>query len=93
MRKKKADRGSRKPAWLGKDVLIELREKKGMYRRWKQDCVISEKYRNVVWTYRDRIRKAKAQMEQIWRRILKTTRRGFIGTFGRRDRPETVYLL
>lgn len=50
---------------LGKNVLIKQREKKGMYRQWKQELVIWEKYNNVVWTCRDGVRKAKAQMERI----------------------------
>ena len=34
-----------------------------MYSKWKQGCVSWEEYRAVVCVCRDRIRKAKAQME------------------------------
>ena len=34
-----------------------------MYRKWKQDCVAREEYRDIVSMCRDKIWKAKAQME------------------------------
>ena len=34
-----------------------------MYRKWKQGCVSCEEYRAVVRVCRDRMRKAKVQME------------------------------
>lgn len=43
----------------------------------KLGCVISEKYRNVVWTYRDEVRKTKAQMERILERDIKNNKKGF----------------
>jgi len=33
---KKAGRGGRKKAWLGKDLLVKLREEDGIYQQWKQ---------------------------------------------------------
>jgi len=62
---------------LGKNVLIKQREKKGMYRQWKQELVIWEKYNNVVWTCRDGVRKAKAQMERIYVKDIKNNKKGF----------------
>ena len=63
--------------WLGKDPLVKLREKKGMDRQWKHECVTREEYRNAVWTCRDGIRKAKAQMELNLARDVKNNMEGF----------------
>ena len=35
-------------AWLSKDQQLKLREKREMYRKWKQGCVAWEVYRAVV---------------------------------------------
>jgi len=35
-RNQKAGRKGTKLAWLGKDLMVKLREKKGKYRQWKQ---------------------------------------------------------
>ena len=56
---KKLSRGGRRPAWLCKDLQLKLREKREMYRKWKQSCVAWEEYR-AVHVCRDRIRKARA---------------------------------
>jgi len=42
------------------DLLVKLREKKGIYMRWKQGGVTWEEYRDAVQICRDRIGKAKA---------------------------------
>lgn len=42
--------------WLCKDLQLKLREKREMYRKWKQGCVSWEEYRAVVRVCRDRIR-------------------------------------
>ena len=33
---KKLSTGGRKPAWLNKDLLVKLKDKKEKYRQWKQ---------------------------------------------------------
>ncbi len=48
-----------------------------MYRKWKQGCVAWEEYRAVVCVCRDRIRKAKAQMELNLARDVKDNKKGF----------------
>ena len=59
-----------------------------MYRRWKQGCVSWEEYRAVVYVCRDRIRKAKAQMELNLARDVKDNMKGFYGYIGRRRRAK-----
>ena len=48
---------------LCKDLQLKLREKREMYRKWKNSFVAWEEHRAVVCVCRDRIRKAKAQRE------------------------------
>ena len=70
--------------WLCKDLQLKLREKGEMYRKWKQGCVSWEEYRAVVCVCRDRIRKAKAQMELNLARDVKDNKKGFYRYIGRR---------
>ena len=53
-----------------------------MYRKWKQGCVAWEEYRPVVCVCRDRIRKAKVQMELNLARDVKD-KKGFYRYIGR----------
>ena len=66
--------------WLCKDLQLKLREKKEVYRMWKQGCVGWEEYRAVVRVCRDRIRKAKAQMELNLGRDVRDNKKGSTGT-------------
>ena len=63
---------------------FKLREKKEMYMKWKQGFAAWEGYRAVVHVCRDRIRKAKAQMELNLSRDVKDNKKGFYGYIGRR---------
>ena len=49
-------------AWLSKDLLVKLRDKK-KYRQWKQGWVVWEEYSDADQTLRDGIRKTKVEME------------------------------
>ncbi|XP_048788476.1 uncharacterized protein LOC125687389 [Lagopus muta] len=74
---KKVGRRGRKPAWLSKDLLRELRAKKGVYKLWKQGCVTWEEYRDAVRTCRRGIREAKAQTELNLARDVKNNKKTF----------------
>ena len=76
--------------WLCKDLQLKLREKREMYRKWKQGCVAWEEYRTAVCMCRDRIRKAKAQAELTLARDVKDNKKGSTGTQAGRDRPKRV---
>ena len=78
----KSSREGRQPLWLCKDVQLKLREKREMYRKWKQGCVAWEEYRAVVRVCRDWIRKGKAQMELNLARDVKD-KKGFYRYIGR----------
>ena len=77
-------RGGRQPLWLCKDLQLKLREKREMYRKWKQGCVSWKEYRAVVRVCRDGIRKAKAQMELNLARDVKDNKKGFYRYIGRK---------
>ena len=81
---KKSSRKGRRLLWLCKDLQLKLREKREMYRKWKQGCVSWEEYRAVVRVCRDRIRKAKAQMELNLVRDATDNKKGFYRYIGRR---------
>jgi len=74
---KKSEKGGRKPAWLNEYLLVKLKEKKGMYKQWKQGWVTWEEYRNAVWTCEDGIRKAMAHMKLNLVRYVKNNKKGF----------------
>ena len=60
---RKSSKGSRKPAWISKEILTELIQKKEAYKWWKWGQVTQEEYRVAVWSCKDRVRKAKADLE------------------------------
>ena len=61
-----------------------------MYRKWKQGCVAWEEYRDAVRMCRNKIRKAKGQIELNLVRDVKNNK-GFFRYVGRRRQAkETV---
>ena len=76
---------------LCKDLQLKLREKREMYRKWKNSFVAWEEHRAVVCVCRDRIRKAKAQIELDLVRDVKDNKKGFYRHTGRgRQAKESV---
>ncbi|KAK4823437.1 hypothetical protein QYF61_002123 [Mycteria americana] len=53
----------RRPAWLNRELLLELRKKRRVYHFWKKGQATQEEYRELVKSCREKIRKAKAQLE------------------------------
>uniref|UniRef100_A0A8B9TVH4 BACK domain-containing protein n=1 Tax=Anas platyrhynchos TaxID=8839 RepID=A0A8B9TVH4_ANAPL len=62
MRPKMSQRG-RRPAWLNRELWLELRRKKRVYNLWKIGQATKEDYKDVARLCRDKIRKAKAHLE------------------------------
>ncbi|NWZ98260.1 PO11 protein, partial [Nesospiza acunhae] len=60
--RKTSQRGKR-PAWLGKEVLEKLRNKKRMYQHWKEGQVSKEIFKKAARACRKKIREAKTQFE------------------------------
>ena len=73
--RKKSSKGSRRPAWLNKQLLAEIRWKRKIYGMWKEGQATWEEYRNVVRACRDATRKAKAHLELKLARNVRTKRR------------------
>ncbi|GAB0202630.1 hypothetical protein GRJ2_002728600 [Grus japonensis] len=59
----KTNRWGRRLAWLNRELLLGLREKRRVYHSWKKGQATQEEYRDLIRSCRDKIRKAKAQLE------------------------------
>ncbi|KFV02613.1 hypothetical protein N340_00830, partial [Tauraco erythrolophus] len=75
--KRKSGRNTRRPAWMNKELLDQLRHKKKAYRGWKQGQVAWEEYRAIVRATRDQVRKAKALIELNLARDIKGNKKSF----------------
>ncbi|KAK4823930.1 hypothetical protein QYF61_008316 [Mycteria americana] len=62
MCRKMSQRG-RRPAWLNKELWLELRKKRRVYDLWKKGQATQEDYKDVVRLCRKKIRRARAQLE------------------------------
>ena len=54
---------ARRLVWLNRDLWLELRNKRKLYGLWKRGQATYEDYRYVVKLCREKIRKAKTQLE------------------------------
>jgi len=72
--RKKSSKGGRRPAWLNKELLVEIRWKRKVYGMWKEGQATWEEYRNVVRACKDATRKSKAHLELKLAGMSKTTR-------------------
>jgi len=75
--RKKSRKGGRRPAWLKRELLVELRWKRKVHGMWKEGQATWEEYRNVVRAYRDATRKAKVHLELNLARGVKNNKKGF----------------
>ena len=60
---RKMSRRGRRPAWMNRELFLRLREKKRIYLLWKKGQATQKEYKEVVKMCREKIRKAKAQLE------------------------------
>ena len=56
-------RQERKLAWPNRELWLELRKKRRVYDLWKKRQETQEDYKDVVRLCREKIRRAKAQLE------------------------------
>jgi len=75
--RKKSRNGSRRPAWMNKELLAEIRWKRKVHGMWKEGQATWEEYRNVVRACRDAMRKAKIHLELKLARDVKNNKKGF----------------
>lgn len=73
----KTSRRRRRPAWLNRELWLELRRKKRVYNLWKRGQVTREDYKDVARLCRDKIRKAKAHLELSLATAIKDNKKGF----------------
>ncbi|GAB0180024.1 hypothetical protein GRJ2_000467700 [Grus japonensis] len=74
---RKSSRQGRRPAWLNRDLLLELRWKKKVYACWKQGQAMWEDYRDAARLCREKIRAAKAQLELKLASTVGDNKKGF----------------
>jgi len=75
--RKKSRKGGRRPAWISKELLVELRWKRKVYGMWKEGQATWDEYRNVVRACRDAARKAKVHLELNLAAVVKDNKKGF----------------
>jgi len=59
---KKSSNGCRRPAWMSEELLVKLKWKRKVYRKWKQGQATWEEYRNIVRACKDATTKAKIHL-------------------------------
>ncbi|KAK4807164.1 hypothetical protein QYF61_024284 [Mycteria americana] len=59
----KVSRRGRRPAWLNRELWLELRKKRRVYDLWKKGQATQEDYKGVARLCREKIRRAKADLE------------------------------
>ncbi|KAK4823640.1 hypothetical protein QYF61_004561 [Mycteria americana] len=59
----KMSQQGRRLAWLNRQLCLELRKNRRVYDLWKKGQAIQEDYKDVVRLCREKIRRAKAQLE------------------------------
>ena len=60
---RKMSRCGRRLAWMNRELFLRLQEKKRIYLLWKKGRATQKEYKEVVKMCREKIRKAKAQLE------------------------------
>ncbi|KAK4832341.1 hypothetical protein QYF61_021870 [Mycteria americana] len=60
---RKTSRRGRRPAWLTRELWLELRKKRRVYDLWKKGRATQEDYKGVARLCREKTRRAKAELE------------------------------
>ncbi|GAB0184043.1 hypothetical protein GRJ2_000869600 [Grus japonensis] len=75
--KRKSGKNAWRPAWMNKELLDKVKQKKEACRGWKQGQVAWEDYRETVRAARKQVRKAKALIEISLSRDVKDNKKRF----------------
>ncbi|GAB0179431.1 hypothetical protein GRJ2_000408400 [Grus japonensis] len=75
--KRKSSKNARGCAWMNKELLGKVKQKKEAYRGWKKGQVAWEEYRETVRAAREQVRKAKALIESSLARDVKDNKKSF----------------
>jgi len=88
---KKSSKVGRRPAWISKDLLAELKCKRKVYGMWKEGQATWEEYRNIVRACREATRKVKAHLRlNLAREIKDNKKNSFKYSSSKRKTRENV---
>ncbi|GAB0207221.1 mitochondrial enolase superfamily member 1 [Grus japonensis] len=73
----KSSKQGRRPAWLNRELLMELQKKNKLYDLWKRGQTSQEDYIAVVCMCREKTQKAKAQLELKLASVVSDNKKGF----------------
>ncbi|KAK4824405.1 hypothetical protein QYF61_014716 [Mycteria americana] len=73
--RKTSQRG--RPAWLNRELWLELRKKRRVYDLWKKGRATQEDYKGVARLCREKIRRAKAELELNLAAAVKANKKHF----------------
>ncbi|KAK4829421.1 hypothetical protein QYF61_004296 [Mycteria americana] len=74
---RKTSRQGRRPAWLTRGLWLELRKKRRVYDLWKKGQATQEDYKGVARLCREKIRRAKAELELNLAAAVKDNKKDF----------------
>ncbi|NWT63551.1 RTJK polymerase, partial [Erythrocercus mccallii] len=86
---RKSSKRVRRPAWLSRELLLKLKQKREIYKTWKEGQATWEEYREVVKGCRDATRKAKASLEIKLAREIKDNKKSFYKYVGGKKKPKS----
>ncbi|KAK4824994.1 hypothetical protein QYF61_022520 [Mycteria americana] len=78
----------RRLAWLNRELWLELRKKRRVYDLWKKGQATQEDYRDVMRLCREKIRRAKAQLELNLATAVKDNKKCFYKYISNRRRAK-----
>ncbi|KAK4821278.1 hypothetical protein QYF61_017642 [Mycteria americana] len=74
---RKTSRRGRRPAWLTRELWLELRRKRRVYDLWKKGRATQEDYKGVARLCREKTRRAKAELELSLAAAIKDNKKQF----------------
>ncbi|KAK4815562.1 hypothetical protein QYF61_004079 [Mycteria americana] len=74
---RKTSRRGRRPAWLTRELWLELRRKRRVYDLWKKGRATQEDYKGVARLCREKTRRAKAELELSLAAAIKDNKKHF----------------
>ncbi|KAK4809656.1 hypothetical protein QYF61_002553 [Mycteria americana] len=74
---RKTSRRGRRPAWLTRELSLELRRKRRVYDLWKKGRATQEDYKGVARLCREKTRRAKAELELSLAAAIKDNKKHF----------------
>ncbi|KAK4808042.1 hypothetical protein QYF61_017062 [Mycteria americana] len=87
-RGRKTSRRGRRPAWLNRELWLELRKKRRVYDLWKKGQASQEDYKGVARLCREKIRRAKAELELSQATAIKDNKNHFFKYISSKRRAE-----